>query len=143
MNTYSLTSTKFTGEVMFKYNLNEDLIYFEYKAQMTQEQMDYLLTHLPLTLNNMKLMVKNSKNMIMTEIPEDLSFDRFWIKYNYKHGSKTRAEKLWNGMKDTDKYSCFMSIDRYNAWLNRKKNMEKVYPETYLNQRRYESDFSQ
>lgn len=142
MNTYSLTSTNFIGEVLFKYNLNGDLIYYENNTQMTDEQLEYLLIHLPLTYDMLRLLTQKSKTIKMQEIPEDLSFERFHAKYNYKMGSKKRAESLWKGLSNTDRYLCLQSIDRYNNYLNKKKTIEKAYPETFLHQRRWENNFN-
>ena len=72
--------------------------------------------------------------------PEDLSFDRFWSKYNYKVGKIQRAKKLWENLPEVDKIDALNKIDRYNAWLSQ-RTIEKAYPETYLSQRRWENDF--
>lgn len=141
MYTYSLTSKLFTGEILFKYDLSTDLVYFENKAQMSDEQKKYLLEHMPLTLTHLKKMALKD-TITINEIPEDLTFERFYNKYNYKVGSKKRAESIWKGLSNTDKYLCLQAIDRYNSFLNKKKNMERAYPETFLNQRRWENNFN-
>lgn len=73
--------------------------------------------------------------------PQDLSFNAFWEAYAYKVGKRERAMKLWASMSDADKVKCLRSIPKYNQWLSTKFNMERLYPETYLHQARYNNEF--
>lgn len=74
-------------------------------------------------------------------VPADLTFNAFWEAYGYKVGKRERAIKIWATLNDIDKARCIRSIPKYNQWLSNKFNMERLYPETYLSQRRWENEF--
>jgi hypothetical protein len=68
----------------------------------------------------------------------DTSFNAFWNTYDYKVGNKNRVAKKWNELPDDDRILALGFIRRYRNWCDRKK-IEYCYPETYLNQRRWEN----
>lgn len=74
------------------------------------------------------------------EVPEDLSFARFWDLYDYKMGSKAKAEKAWNEATEADKIAALAAIPKYNFWLST-VTTAKLHGATFMNQRRYENDF--
>jgi len=75
----------------------------------------------------------------VTEVPVDLTFESFWAAYGNKVGNKTRAKKLWNLLDDDTRAAAYAGISRYNSYLAAHPAIEKCYPETYLNQRRWEN----
>lgn len=74
------------------------------------------------------------------EVPEDLTFARFWDLYDYKVGDKKKAEKAWNNAPDADKIAALAGIPKYKYWLSCCTTAQ-AHAVTYLNQRRYENDF--
>lgn len=70
----------------------------------------------------------------------DTSFDAFWNAYAYKVGNKTRVQKKWNAMKVSERILAIGAIPRYKRFADSKK-IERVYPETYIDQRRWENEF--
>jgi hypothetical protein len=74
-------------------------------------------------------------------IPEDLSFNVFWEAYHHKIGDKTRAMKLWVALVDADRVKCLRAIPKYDQWLMQRPSMERLYPETFLKQRRFDNLF--
>lgn len=77
----------------------------------------------------------------VAKVEQDLSFESFWEAYGYKVGNKARAAKLWGNMGKQDKQHCFVGIRAYNYYLTLHTNVEKLYPETFLHQRRYENEY--
>jgi hypothetical protein len=98
----------------------------------------HALSLIPLNEEALKLLAKGKNNIY--PVAQDLSFEAFWKKYNYKVGKKTRAEVLWKCMPDELKQLAMAGVDAYNKWLMG-RSVEKAYPETYLAQRRWENEF--
>lgn len=85
--------------------------------------------------------VANKNKAVFAEIPTDLSFEAFWNQYGHKQGDKSRAQKLWKLLSDEDKVAALGAIKRYKNYLLAHPAQECLYPQTYLNQRRWENDF--
>lgn len=68
----------------------------------------------------------------LTEIAEDLSFERFWNEYNYKFGKKPSCKKVWQGMPDAEKAKALAHITKYNDQL-KQSSRDRMYPQSYLN----------
>ena len=129
---YIITSEKFAGEIEVEYNADNRLIRMDIRATLTEEQHDYILRKLPVykdALNKWKTDYNHIK-----EIAIDLSFENFWRVYNYKFGSKTRAEKLWNYLSLADQLAAFAYIRVYDGNLAQGTTAKK-YPETYLSKK--------
>jgi hypothetical protein len=73
----------------------------------------------------------------LKKIEEDLSFESFWERYNHKVGNKKRAERLWNQLSKKEKAKAMAFLKRYESYLNQNPGIAKLYPETYLNQQRW------
>lgn len=140
VNKYLLHSNSFSGEVILHYNPDGCLIFFEYNAEMTEQQQLWFYNNFPTTYSRLEQIIFKSKTVILKPIQLDLSFQNFWDTYDYKIGHKSRAEKLWNAAKEVEKVMVFENLPAYNYYLNIKK-IEKLYPETFLYQRRYEIDY--
>lgn len=78
--------------------------------------------------------VKKSKVKKSINIP----FDLFWDLYDKKVGDKSRCEKKWIKLKDTERQKI---IDTLPDWKKRISEKQfQPYPETYLNQRRWNDE---
>lgn len=104
----------------------------------TEDLLYKAMAHIPLDHRHIATM--KARGIRVDEVPADLSFDAFWNKYNYKLGKKERAKKLWECLTDADRARAINAIKAYDTWLSQ-RSIEKVYPETYLSQRRWENDF--
>lgn len=140
MTKYTLISKKYPdvkAEVTYR---DEGSLYgVVFISDMDGVQKSWLLTHVPKLESELQYL---QKYFTVEQIIGDLSFDAFWDKYNYKVGNKKRAEKLWNALSEADRIQALKVIASYDNWLKRKNYIqEKCYPETYLNQRRFESKF--
>ena len=78
---------------------------------------------------------------LIEAVPTDLSFPVFWEAYGYKLGDKKRAMVLWTSLTDADRLKCLRAIPQYNQWLKQKPHIERLYPETFLKQRRFDNIF--
>lgn len=138
---FILTSSLFEGEIVLEYAESGFLCAYRNGAQMTDEQIIYFLRNIPVTVPQLEEIAGKSKSLTIKQVFKDLSFATFWQEYNYKIGKKERSEKLWNGLSDAEKVQVLDSIPAYNYFLTIKKNQDRLYPETYLAQRRYEYDY--
>lgn len=79
------------------------------------------------------------------EIVDPHSFDVFWNLYKYKRG-KAPALKAWNKLKDSDKAAAIEAVPNYLAYLDYKRatgrEQEQMHASTYLNQKRWEDDYT-
>lgn len=80
-------------------------------------------------------------NFQVQPVPLDLSFEKFWNTYNYKVGNKGKAQKLWKLLNQEDKIKALCRVTSYNYFLQINPNTEKIYPERYLSQRRFENEY--
>ena len=120
--------------------INNDLVMVEVPAEMAAVRKSKFLAVVPVTLDEFKSWMQN-KNFVVQEVPQDLSFEAFWTRYNYKVGKKERAKKLWQSMTDDEHAAALLSIQKYNAYLINHPTLERAYPETWLSQRRWENTF--
>lgn len=68
----------------------------------------------------------------------NVPFDTFWNLYDKKVGDKSRCEKKWNKLKDIERQKI---IETLPAWKKHIKDKQfQPYPETYLNQRRWNDE---
>lgn len=71
----------------------------------------------------------------------DYGFERFWNLYGYKVGNKTRVQKKWDRLPESEKILALGAIPKYRRFAEGKK-IDLVYPETYIDQRRWENEFT-
>lgn len=140
MARYLLTSTQFEGEIELRYSPEGDLICYENRAHLSELQIKWIAHSLPVRVEHVRQLIGESKTARLFEVPEDLSFARFWSDYRYKVGNKARAQKLYDELSDADKMRALRRIAIYDDFVKVKK-IGKVYAETYLSQRRFDNDF--
>ncbi|MAX81731.1 MAG: hypothetical protein CL843_16335 [Crocinitomicaceae bacterium] len=137
MRHFIFTSDGFTGSIHFKYNAEGFLIEFIIEADLTEKQLLYFYKNMPKLIEDLMVFKKDVKGQVK-EIEPDLSFDNFWNTYDYKYGNKRRAIKLWEKLSQANKIAALAWITKYENNL-RKSGHGKMYPETYLNQMRWEN----
>lgn len=137
MRKYVVVSPEFEGEMIFGYDSEEVLIYYENNAELKHEHMIWLSRNFPFTAKDLPKIVRKGK---ITEIT-DLSFARFWKDYGLKVGNKKRAEKLWIALSESERIAVFEHLPRYNYYLKTHQGLMKAYPETFLSQRRWENEY--
>lgn len=136
---YILTSELFTGEIVFKYNLKGFLSTVEIKASgMTIEIFDWIWNNLPKTTDRISEYIKEAGNFTITEVPEDLSFERFWTEYDHKVGKRKMTETQWKKLSQADKIMSLLYITKLRK-IKEKEGTQMPYPSTYLNQKYWEA----
>ena len=120
---------------------NDQLKLIEISSNWSEKGWIWISQRIPFDLTTFIAESKVIKWGKVTLIEEDLSFDVFWNAYDYKIGKKPRAESLWNSLTDPEKTSCLIGVKKYNYWFSTKTGMNKLYPETFLSQRRWENEF--
>lgn len=137
---YLLTSSRFKGQILFKYHLNGGLEAFEIQAELTEVQRTWLYHNFPLIDADLMHIAKaKGSTMKVVEVPADLSFEKFWKTYRHKVGKLERAKKLWEALPEAEKVSALNYIPTYDLFLD-KTLINKCYPETYLSQKRWNND---
>ena len=75
------------------------------------------------------------------ELPENLTFQDFWDLFGNKVGKKAKAEQLWKLLPEAEKREAIIGIKRYKNWLIQNPNVQMLYPETFLSQKRWENEY--
>jgi hypothetical protein len=139
----------FMNEKGVRYEGNCEIVYaddalvkVEVKMDMTAVQRSWFFSNLPVLETQLSyfrtpaMVQKVHLQNVMRNVP----FLDFWNMYAYKVGKKARAETLWKQLNDEERTNCMIGVSRYKAWLYGKK-IEMLYPETFLAQRRWESEY--
>lgn len=83
--------------------------------------------------------------LVEAEEVEPYPFLKFWNTFNFKR-NKQAAEKAWKKLNNKDRAEAIAKIPNYHAYLEHKRstgfNQNNLYPATYLNERRWEDDYS-
>lgn len=125
--------------VTVAYGENSQLRSVDFGGQdISAEALQFCYRNIPFQENNLG---EIGYIALVEAVPQDLSFSAFWEAYAYKVGDKIRAQKLWTALPDEDRVKCLRSIPKYNQFLAQKPHMDRLYPETYLKQRRFENSF--
>jgi hypothetical protein len=128
------------SDITFYFVFDKNDVIIEYKSNFVSNSktVGFLKEHFPFETKAISYYQK-SKFFNVELVEQDLSFKAFWDAYDNKVGNKKRAEKLWNALKPTDKAKAIAYIKRYDNILIR-SNVTKLYPETYLNQKRFDNE---
>lgn len=139
MKKYLVTHKKNGKTMLFSFDLNGFLIAFKTDLNMNDATVDYFKKQFPFKLSELDH-YKQSNLFKVDELEQDLSFNAFWNTYARKVGNKSRAEKLWKGLKDTQKAKALNYIKTYDNHLIMNQGITKLYPETYLSQKRFDNE---
>lgn len=141
MITYLLTKKGVAGELTLSYNAEGRLCAFTCDMEMSDSLLSTTIHRLPI-LQEDALAVKKAVGWSVSEVPQDLSYEAFWKAYDYKVGDQVRCRKLWKALSDADKSKVLLVIPKYHRWLKLHTSTEQLFPTTFLNQRRFENDFT-
>lgn len=141
-NEYVMTGASLNGTgVYWRFDKAGRLVAFEIKADLPDKQYEWLLTNLPKTeqffLTTLKRGLESKGNVQIHLVEHDLSFQKFWDRYDYKVGKKKRAERLWKALSKDNKVKALQHLKKYNYHLAQNPHIQRLYPETYLNQERW------
>jgi hypothetical protein len=133
MKTFLLSSSGFTGEVLFRFDEAGRLVQYDVtNAALSQEQLNWFTNKLPRTLSELKNVLRASRGSVLTEQKQSaVTFDMFWDKYDEKtRSSKKRSLAKWNRMSQVQRDKAFNFIDTYFRNL---LGTAPKYANTYLN----------
>lgn len=111
----------------------------EFNLHHSEELKKRLFTVLPVTLDELNKFSAYKGVQVQDISKLNLSFEAFWKSYGYKVGNKTRVKKKWDQLPPEDQALALGFIRKYKEWAAKKK-IDQCYPETYLNQRRWENE---
>lgn len=127
------------GKVILEYNDHGYIVEYKLEGSFTEDQYKFFFDRFPFTSHRLEEWKKlGSGRISVNEIEPDLSFQRFWDEYDNKIGARARVQKKWELLPDSDKISALKYIAIYDMVLLKNQGTSKAYPETYLNQRRWE-----
>lgn len=130
---YTLTSENFSGELVLEYNLQGVLVSFANNAELSSEQLNYLSTHFPLTVDAANELLRLSVTLRATVVPAQLTFEAFWDAYDHKaYSNKKLSVRIWDRLTYSDKIAVMTDIPRYENRLIKQPGVAKKYAETYL-----------
>lgn len=139
MKKYIVTTINYQGQITYGYDDNNQLVLVELDGIHEQQHRINILKNLPLTLDVLNKWTHNNKNITVTLLLEDITFDVFWANYNYKMG-KQEAERAWNKLSVADKTRAIKRIRAYDRYIS-DRGIAKAYAQKYLNQRRFNDEF--
>lgn len=130
---FSLSSSAFSGEVLFEFNETGLLEKYDKSgATLSEPQQKWILKSLPRELAELERVIAGTSTAKLTEIVQDITFDMFWNKYDEKdRSSKKRTLSKWNKMSKTQQVKAYFYIPKYFNSIP--SGVAKKYAETYLN----------
>jgi len=131
MRKYAIASTKkaFEGTLMFEYDEEGVLLYYQNDSTMTTDQIKFLHQRFPFIEDDL---LKISPAIKVEEIT-DVTFDCFWTKYDKKVNRK-RTEILWYKLSIADRQVCLSKINKYKNYCRLNNRLMKD-PDTYIRNR--------
>jgi len=138
---YLISNKQNQGLGTIGYNTEGVLVYFNFAGFKTAEQVDWMLTKLPMReVAVIKTIEKLSQyKLVVSKAPLDLSFEMVWAKYGHKVDKKD-AEKAWHKLSEKKQIACFESFGKYEAYLTKSK-VGKAYLSTYINKEYWENEY--
>lgn len=138
MKTYLITHKKTNNTMLFIYSSKGVLTEFKLNFKPILQFYQLLQPPFPFLIDGI-LLYKEHPSFRVQELKQDLSFKGFWDAFAYKHGNKQRAERLWKLLTEVQKAKAIAYIPTYKAMLVN-SNKDHLYPETYLNQKRFDNE---
>ncbi len=138
MRQYSLTSTKFSGNIYFLYDDDGRIVNFHVDAIIDDAIYQWLCVKFPVKEDMLQPLVAGSKTATLLQIPVEITFDMFWNAYGKKINRK-RTEPLWDRLTDADKAKCLAQVKHYKAYLKRTGFRAAVDPDRYIKDRYYDT----
>ena len=129
---YILTSLKFEGEIELFYDERDHISAFEIRTELTIEQLTKFFGKFPITIADINFF-EQSPGVTILEVPEDLSFDKFWSEWCGKVANKDRTKALWDKMPKKNRVRCMWSLKAYKRYVDRNSNWyNPQYPDSYI-----------
>lgn len=136
---------KFTGEIIIGFNdkgvINlVDTTDTKFGAKSMTKLFEILPKDLGKDLIKTLSDLSSTANFKITEIPADLTFERFWNTYDHKINKK-RCIPLYNKLSDADKFLAITKIKDYKSYLSWQQWRGTLDPEKWLRDRQFETEW--
>lgn len=131
-----LTKNTFEGRIVLTYNHDGLLVGYLMEAEFNHKQLAFFLQMIPVDMIQLKTVLGVHGFDAVEEIAE-LTFDYFYEEYGYKTG-KVKAQNAWNRLSKSDRMKALQYLPKYFDFLRKSGGIAKLYPATYLNQKRWE-----
>lgn len=136
MKNYILTFIGFNASMLLSYNEKEHCIEWSLNGDLPHDKYVKLVQHFPWRIDRLQEWGKKP-NISVRESEPDLSFENFWNVFDNKVGNKARTLKKWEKMKKSERAAALAYLPKYESHLATNPGISKLYPETYLNQQRW------
>lgn len=131
MKTLIMTSSKFTGQVIFEYNELGKLESMTVQAELNEKQENSLGYYMPWNISDIDALRAAANHATFTFQDREITFDMFWNRYDDKsRSSKKKTKQLWDKMSQAEQVKAYLYIPVY---LRNKGTADKKYATTYLN----------
>jgi hypothetical protein len=140
MRTYALHIQGASGGLELGYDDNRLVQVIIDIIDMTAEQHEWICGFIGKIASIDTLLALKEPKFKVVLVEKVIEFEAFWAEYRYKIGRIERCKKLWKGMTVAERALCVYQIRKYDRYLAH-TNIEKLYPETFLSQRRWEADY--
>jgi hypothetical protein len=137
MKKYILTSARFEGKVTFGYDDDGNIVYYNNEIP-DRAVVLWLKRFLPLDRQELDI-IKAKIHATITEVPEDLTFERFWNSYDKKINKK-RAYPLFKKLSDAEKMQAIIGVKAYKAYCSQTGRFV-ADPDRYLRDRFFETEW--
>lgn len=129
MRVFEITSTKFTGKVIVKFNDQDCFAWIDFsEADISFEQVKWFLKKLPANSRAMGMYA----GLDVSEVRETIDFAAFWNLYNDKaRSSRVKTERVWNRMSRAEQVKAYNYVPKYFQSIP--GGVMKKYATTYLN----------
>lgn len=129
MRVFEITSTKFTGKVIVKFNEQDCFAGIDFsEADISFEQVKWFLKKLPANSRSMGMYA----GLDVSEVRETIDFAAFWNLYNDKaRSSRVKTERVWNRMSRAEQVKAYNYVPKYFNSIP--GGVMKKYATTYLN----------
>lgn len=129
MRVFEITSTKFTGKVIVKFNDEDCFAGIDFsEADISFEQVKWFLKKLPANSRSMGMYA----GLDVSEVRETIDFAAFWNLYNDKaRSSRVKTERVWNRMSRAEQVKAYNYVPKYFQSIP--GGVMKKYATTYLN----------
>ncbi|TWP23509.1 hypothetical protein ETU10_07235 [Apibacter muscae] len=129
---YMLSSLKFQGFAFFEYEEGVLLStsFSEDFSLTAQERALFIKENYCVLEKNLSKIIQKI-GLTLTEVPPAIDFNSFWNTYNYKVGSKIKAQEAWAKLKEEEKIKAIQYIPA-NEEFKKASGQAKLYPERYI-----------
>lgn len=131
MRVFEITSTKFTGKVIVKFNDQDCFAGIDFsEADVTVGQVKWFMKGVPANSHAMGMYA--GAGLDVAEICNSIDFTAFWNRYNDKaRSSRVKTERVWNRMSRAEQVKAYNYVPKYFQSIP--GGVMKKYATTYLN----------